>query len=152
MTLGVHQVDGRIAANAAIKIRAALAKSVDAKKVITDYAYTHPTVSEFISQDRARARAWAMHNVTLDHEALDLVLRKHYADMYVTGVVSTYEAFGKVQRNKKAQKNPPLKSASVSANPSPMSPASSPVTSISSWRAFLTTSMLSTWLAGAVSR
>jgi SPP1 gp7 family putative phage head morphogenesis protein len=45
-----------------------------------------------------------MHNVNLDQTALELVLRKHYADMYVTGVVSTYEAFGKVQRNKKAQK------------------------------------------------
>ena len=107
MTLGVHQVDGRIAANAAIKIRAALRKSVDARKVITDYALTHPVKSNNPAQDRARARAWAMHNVNLDQTALELVLRKHYADMYVTGVVSTYEAFGKVQRNKKAQKNPP---------------------------------------------
>ena len=107
MTLGVHQVDGRIAANAAIKIRAALKKSVDAKKVITDYALTHPIKSDNIAQDRARARAWAMHNVTLDQTALELALKKHYADMYVTGVVSTYEAFGKVQRKKKAQKNPP---------------------------------------------
>jgi len=107
MTLGVHQVDGRIAANAAIKIRAALRKSVDARKVITDYALTHPVKSNNPAQDRARARAWAMHNVTLDQTTLELVLKKHYADMYVTGVVSTYEAFGKVQRNKKAQKNPP---------------------------------------------
>jgi len=107
MTLGVHQVDGRIAANAAIKIRAALRKSVDARKVITDYALTHPVKSNNPAQDRARARAWAMHNVNLDQTALELVLKKHYADMYVTGVVSTYEAFGKVQRNKKAQKNPP---------------------------------------------
>jgi hypothetical protein len=107
MSLGVHQVDGRIAANAAVKIRAALRKSVDAKKIITDYALTHPTVSEFISQDRARARAWAMHNVILDNAAFELALKKHYADMYVTGVASAYEAFGKAQRNKKAQKTPP---------------------------------------------
>ena len=107
MTLGVHQVDGRIAANAAVKIRAALRKSVDAKKVILDYALTHPVKSDNPAQDRARARAWAMHNVTLDQTTLELILKKHYADMYVTGVVSTYEAFGKVQRNKKAQKNPP---------------------------------------------
>ena len=107
MTLGVHQVDGRIAANAAVKIRAALRKSVDARKVITDYALTHPVKSDNPAQDRARARAWAMHNVTLDQTTLELVLKKHYADMYVTGVASTYEAFGKVQRNKKAQKNPP---------------------------------------------
>ena len=51
MTLGVHQVDGRIASNSAVKIRAALVKSVDARKVVADYAHTHPTVSEFISQD-----------------------------------------------------------------------------------------------------
>jgi hypothetical protein len=107
MTLGVHQVDGRIAANAAIKIRAALRKSVDAKKVILDYALTHPVKSDNPAQDRARARAWAMHNVTLDNTALELALKKHYADMYVTGVASAYEAFGKVQRSKKAQKNPP---------------------------------------------
>lgn len=107
MTLGVHQVDGRIAANSAIKIRAALRKSVDVKKVITDYAHTHPTISEFISHDRARARAWAMHNVTLDHHALDLALRQHYADMYVTGVLSTYDAYGKALRSRKAEKKPP---------------------------------------------
>ena len=107
MTLGVHQVDGRIAANAAVKIRAALRKSVDAKKIIFDYRMTHPTVSEFISQDRARARAWAMHNVTIDNSALNAALRQHYADMYVTGVASTYDAWGKILRTRKAQKNPP---------------------------------------------
>jgi len=104
MTLGVHQVDGRIASNSAVKIRAALAKSVDARKVVADYAHTHPTVSEFISQDRARARAWAMHNVTLDHQALEVALKQHYAQMYVTGVVSAYEAVGKLR---KAVKAPP---------------------------------------------
>jgi hypothetical protein len=107
MTLGVHQVDGRIAANAAVKIRAALKQSIDAKKVITEYLHTHPTVSEFISQDRARARAWAMHNVDLDFVALEAALRQHYAEMYVTGVASTYEAWGKILRTRKAQKQPP---------------------------------------------
>jgi len=105
--LGVHQVDGRIAKGAAIKIRAALKKSVNAKKVINDYLHTHPTVSEFISQDRARARAWAIHNVTLDHSSLETALKKHYADMYVTGVASTYDAYGKALRSRKAVKNPP---------------------------------------------
>jgi len=106
MSLGVHQVDGRIAEKAAIKIRAALKKSVDAKEVIAGYLHTHPTVSEFASQDRARARAWAMHNVTLDHTALESALRQHYADMYVTGIASTYDAYGKALRSKKAEKKP----------------------------------------------
>jgi len=104
--LGVHQVDGRIAQGAALKIRAALKQSVDAKKVITDYLLTHPITTEFISQDRARARAWAMHNVTLDHTALESALKQHYADMYVTGVASTYDAYGKALRSNKAEKKP----------------------------------------------
>ena len=107
MTLGVHQVDGRIAANAAIKIRAALRKSVDARKVIADYLLTHPVKSDNPTQDRARARAWAQHNVTLDLTAFKSALRQHYAEMYVTGVLSAYEAFGKAQRANKAAKNPP---------------------------------------------
>ena len=107
MTLGVHQVDGRLAASSAVKIRAALVKSVNAREVITGYMQTHPTVGEFISQDRARARAWALHNVTLDHTALESAIRQHYAVMYVTGVASTYEAFGKQLRQRKAAKQPP---------------------------------------------
>ena len=59
MTLGVHQVDGQIASRSAVKIRAALKRSIDGGQVVKDYLLTHPTVSEFISQDRARARAWA---------------------------------------------------------------------------------------------
>ena len=104
--LGVHQVDGRIAEKAAVKIRAALKKSVDAKEVVAGYLHTHPEVSEFISQDRARARAWAMHNVTLNHTALESALRQHYADMYVTGVASTYDAMGKALRSRKGEKKP----------------------------------------------
>jgi hypothetical protein len=102
MSLGVHLVDGRIASRAAVKIRAALLHSIDAKAIIAGYLHTHPTVSEFISQDRARARAWALHNVTIDNEALISALKKHYADMYVTGVASTYDAFGKQLRARKA--------------------------------------------------
>ena len=112
--LGVHQVDGRIAEGAAVKIRAALKKSVDAKQVILDYLHTHPTVSEFISQDRARARAWAMHNVILDHSSLESALKQHYANMYVTGIASTYDAYGKALRSKKAEKRPPAGWDSVS--------------------------------------
>jgi hypothetical protein len=105
MTLGVHQVDGRIALQAAVKIRAALRTSVDAKKVIEDYAHTHPQVTDNITLDRVRARAWAMHNVALNHKPLEEVIRKHYAEMYVTGLVSTYEQVGILLRSKKARKS-----------------------------------------------
>jgi hypothetical protein len=102
MIHGVHQLDGRIAFKSAVKIRAALKTSVDGRKVVAEYLHTHPTVSEFISQDRARARAWAIHNVTLNRDALKSALRQHYAVMYVVGVASTYDAFGKILRSKKA--------------------------------------------------
>jgi hypothetical protein len=105
MILGVHLVDGRIAKSAAIKIRAALKQSVNAKDVIAGYLHTHPVVSDSISQDRARARAWAIHNVTLNHEALESALRQHYADMYVTGVASTYDVRGQYMRSRKAEKD-----------------------------------------------
>ena len=99
---GVHQIDGRIASKAAVKIRAALKTSVDGRKVVADYLHTHPVKSDLITQDRARARAWAMHNVTLDQEAFKAALRQHYATMYVVGVASTYDAFGRVLRSRKA--------------------------------------------------
>lgn len=104
MIHGVHQLDGRIAAKSAIKIRAALKSSVNGKQVVADYLHTHPVASEFISQDRARARAWAIHNVTLNRDALKSALRQHYATMYVVGVASTFDAFGKIVRSKKASK------------------------------------------------
>jgi hypothetical protein len=107
MTLGVHQVDGRIAANSAVKIRAAFNQGVDAKKIITDYMLTHPVKTDSFTRDRARARAWALHNVTIDNTALKSALRQHYAEMYVTGIASTYDAWGKVLRTKKGQKQPP---------------------------------------------
>jgi hypothetical protein len=112
--LGVHQVDGRIASNAAVKISAALRESIDPQKIVIGYLHTHPEVSEFISQDRTRARAWAMHNVTLDNEALESALRQHYADMYVTGIASTYDAYGRALRSRKAEKKPTYNWDSVS--------------------------------------
>lgn len=106
LMLGVHQVDVKLASNSAVKISAAMRQSIDPQKIVEDYLHTHPTVSEFISQDRARARAWAMHNVRIDNEALVSVLRQHYGEMYVTGIASTYDAYGKALRARKAEKVP----------------------------------------------
>jgi hypothetical protein len=106
MTLGVHLADKRLAKDAAVKIRAALIQSVDTKKVITGYLATKPEASDSIAKDRARARAWVMLNVKLDNEALKLALKRHYGNMYVTGVLSVYESFNKAR---KAAKNKILK-------------------------------------------
>lgn len=99
--IGIHQVDERIAKEASINIRKALIEGVDIKKIIMGYLATKPTASKSIAQDRARARSWVMLNVKLDPKALESALRLHYADMYVTGVLSAYEAFGNAVKKSK---------------------------------------------------
>ena len=85
MSVGARQASARIAAKSAVKIRAALAGSIDARRVYTQYMGTQPPITANKAQDRARARAWAMNNVKLDLEAYKKVLRTHYAAMYILG-------------------------------------------------------------------
>jgi SPP1 gp7 family putative phage head morphogenesis protein len=97
---GAHKADGRIAAKNSVKIRAALRQSIDAKEVFEEYSRTQPNVSDNITQDRARARAWAMLNVRVNTEPITAALRAIYADGYVLGEASAQEA---VARARKAQ-------------------------------------------------
>ena len=85
MIWGAHQADGRIAANNAKKIRAALGLEINAAKVFERYQQTQPAVTDNIAQDRARARAWAMLNVGLNLDALGEVLARLWAEGVVTG-------------------------------------------------------------------
>ncbi len=87
-----HKVDGRIAAKNSVKIRAAIRQSVDVKDIVEEYLRTQPAVSDNITQDRARARAWAMLNVQVDLDPVTAVLRKVYADGYVLGEASARES------------------------------------------------------------
>jgi SPP1 gp7 family putative phage head morphogenesis protein len=86
------EADARLAAKNAVKIRAALAQSFDAKQVFEQYLATHPAVSDKPAQDRARARAWVMLNVRVNMEALKEVMIRVWAEGYVTG-----EAFANEQ-------------------------------------------------------
>ena len=85
MSQGAQQASARVAAKNAVKIRAALAASVDGRRVYTQYMDTNPPVTNDKVLARARARAWAMKNVTLDLATYKKVLARHYADMYVLG-------------------------------------------------------------------
>jgi hypothetical protein len=67
MNWGAHEADGRIAARNAVKIRAALRQSIDAKRVFETYLKTQPHASGNLTQDRARARAWALLNLRFDN-------------------------------------------------------------------------------------
>ena len=103
MSVGARQASARIAAKSAVKIRAALAGSIDARRVYTQYMDTHPPITANKAQDRARARAWAMNNVKLDLTAYKKALRTHYGNMYVLG---QSEALENMAQAAKAQKGP----------------------------------------------
>jgi SPP1 gp7 family putative phage head morphogenesis protein len=80
---------------------------VNAKEVFEEYLRTQPYASGDITQDRARARAWAMLNVQVNEEPLIAALRKVYADGYVLGEASAQESIAKAR---KAMKKAPDKS------------------------------------------
>jgi SPP1 gp7 family putative phage head morphogenesis protein len=102
MNWGAHKADGRIAAKNSVKIRAAIRQSIDAEQVFKDYQDTHPYVSDDITQDRARARAWAMLHVQTNKEPIKAALIKVYADGFVLGQASANEAVAKARLAQKA--------------------------------------------------
>jgi hypothetical protein len=79
------EADARLAAKNALKIRAALAQSFDARWVYDNYLKTNPIKSGNLAQDRARARAWVMLNVLVNMEPLKEVMMRVWAEGYVTG-------------------------------------------------------------------
>ena len=79
------EADARLAAKNALKIRAALAQSFDARWVYDNYLKTNPIKSGNLAQDRARARAWVMLNVLVNMETLKEVMLRVWAEGYVTG-------------------------------------------------------------------
>ena len=103
MSQGAQQASARVAAKNAVKIRAALAASIDGRRVYTQYMDTNPPITKDRVLDRARARAWAMKNVSLDLATYKKVLARHYGDMYVLG---QREALENMAKGAKAQKGP----------------------------------------------
>jgi len=99
---GAHQVDARISAKNAVKIRAALRQSIDARQVYEMYQSTSPAVSVNNAQDRARARAWAIMNVKFYNEALRTALMRLFAEAWVTGEAAAGEAIYEEEALRKA--------------------------------------------------
>ena len=97
-----HEVDGRIAAKNAVKIRAALKQSVNGKAIFEAYAYTQPNVTDNPTQDRARARAWALMNVRINNESLRKTLLRLYAEAWVTGDLAARAALVDMRKGEKA--------------------------------------------------
>jgi len=103
MTWGAHKTDVRIAAKNSVQVRAALRVSINAEKIYEAYQDTHPYVSDNITQDRARARAWAMLHVKIDNAPIEAALKKVYTDGFLLGLDASKEAIGKEVRRRKAE-------------------------------------------------
>jgi SPP1 gp7 family putative phage head morphogenesis protein len=105
MRLGAHKADVRIAANNARKIQAALRQGVDAKRVIAAYRKTQPAESKNPTQDRARARSWAMLNMRINNEPLLEILQRTWADGFVLGQAYGDDEIKRAREAKKADNN-----------------------------------------------
>ena len=95
---GAHKADGRIAARNSVKVRAAIRQSIDPRDIFEEYLRSQPHSSGDITQDRARARAWAMLNVQINLEPITAVISKLYADGYLLGEAAAAEAVAQAQR------------------------------------------------------
>ena len=95
---GAHKADGRIAARNSVKVRAAIRQSIDPRDIFEEYLRSQPHSSGDITQDRARARAWAMLNVQMNLEPITAVISKLYADGYLLGEAAAAEAVAQAQR------------------------------------------------------
>lgn len=102
MMWGAHEVDGRIAAKAAVKLRAALRQSIDAKRLFQLYKESDPLVTDNEAQDNARARAWAMINMLPNNQALINALMYLWAEAFILGEDSATDAIRQARELKKA--------------------------------------------------
>jgi hypothetical protein len=94
--------DARIAAKNSLKIMAALRQTFDAKAVYEQYLSTQPNKTKNPAQDRARARAWAIMNVTPNMQAMNTVMQRVLAEGYVTGEAFADEQLRIARELKKA--------------------------------------------------
>jgi hypothetical protein len=108
---GAHKADGRIAARNSVKVRAAIRQSINPREIFEEYLKSQPHASDNITQDRARARAWAMLNVQVDLEPITAVISKLYADGYLLGEAAATEAVAKAE--KRAEKSLTKADASI---------------------------------------
>lgn len=97
-----HEADGRISAKNALKIRAALRQAANWQRIFENYKRTQPAVTNNATQDRARARAWAMLNIYFDNEPLLATLRRTWAEGFALGILSADDAVRQARELKKA--------------------------------------------------
>lgn len=96
------EADARLAAKNAVKIRAALRQSVDARSLVEGYQQTQPQPIGNLAQQRARARSWAIMNVRVNLEPFRAALFRTVAEAYVLGELYAEEQVALARRRVKA--------------------------------------------------
>lgn len=99
---GSQGAEARLSAREAVKIRAALAESVNTSTMYEAYLSTSPHSTGNLAQDRARARAWAIINVRVNLEAVKLVLLRIWATGYLIGELSADEIYAQARQAQKS--------------------------------------------------
>jgi len=101
MKWSAHKTDVRIAAKNSVQMRAALRVSINAENIYKAYQDTHPYSSNNITQDRARARAWAMLHVKIDTAPIEAALKKVYTDGFLLGIDASRELIAQAEKQYK---------------------------------------------------
>jgi SPP1 gp7 family putative phage head morphogenesis protein len=102
MIEGALKADGRLAAKNAVKIRAALRRVTDFKRVFLKYQETMPQPTDNPTQDRVRARSWIMLNVYLNDEPLRMAVTRAWQEAFILGEVAADEWLRKTREANKA--------------------------------------------------
>jgi hypothetical protein len=110
------EVQSRLISSSAIKIRASLASSINAERIVAGYMDTHPVKSDNLAQDATRARAWCIAHVSYDFDALKLALKKHFANLYAFGLNDGAEKLNKALRSAVKAEKGTVVSAKVDHN------------------------------------
>jgi SPP1 gp7 family putative phage head morphogenesis protein len=79
------RIKGRIAAKNAVKIKAALATTINPKTVASEYLGSNPFLTGNQTTDRIHARSWAMVHVQPKTEALKKAIERTIVEGWVTG-------------------------------------------------------------------
>ena len=103
MNFPVKVVTIRLSAKHAGKIRAAFKVAINAEAVAQSFAEAHPAGGEI---SPAMARDWAQININVDKRPLVDVLKKLYADGWITGNTAARYRLSKMIRNQKAPTAP----------------------------------------------
>jgi hypothetical protein len=95
----------------AVKIKAALSQSINAKTIVDGYMETHPLVTDSPAKDATRARAWATLAVKVNTEPLRQVMRTHQAMSYALGLHEGKELMVQALRSNKGAVSARINSA-----------------------------------------